>query len=266
MTNQSATNTQPELIYPDWPAPAGVFAAVSTRIGGVSNSPFDSFNLAYHVEDNSDDVRQNRTKFSAFVAQNSPIQWLQQVHGTHVVVADSVARVQTGDAIFIDSAGLAGAVLTADCLPVFFASDDGNCVAVAHAGWRGLAEGILEQTLARFAVPSNVIAWLGPAIGPCHFEVGAEVRAAFLNSSRGESSTDSLIETRRTRAFPPSPNAGKYYADLYELARLKLEASGVRAVYGGGLCTYCDSSRFYSYRRESKTGRMASLIGICATI
>lgn len=260
MTNQSATSSQLELIYPDWPVPAGVFAAVSTRTGGVSKVPFDSLNLAYHVEDDSAAVHHNRAQLSAAIAQNYPIQWLQQVHGTHVVTADDDTLEKTGDAVFIGSQGRVGAVLTADCLPVFFASQDGQSVAVAHAGWRGLAEGVLEHTLARFAVPpSSIIAWLGPAIGPCHFEVGSEVREAFLQSSTGD-----LQIAMRDRAFQPSSNSEKFFADLYELARLKLAARGISAVYGGGMCTYCDSSRFYSYRRESKTGRMASLIGICS--
>lgn len=262
MTNRSAEDTRPELIYPDWPAPAGVFAAVSTRVGGVSKPPFDSFNLAYHVEDDRAAVGENRINLNAAVAVDCTIQWLQQVHGTHVVAADLDAAEQTGDAVFIGAAGLAGAVLTADCLSVFFASDDGGGVAASHAGWRGLADGVLEQTLARFPVPPDkVIAWLGPAIGPCHFEVGREVRDAFLRSSTGDAR-----ESIRARAFQPSSNAGKYFADLYELARIRLEASGVRAVYGGGLCTYCDSTRFYSYRREARTGRMASVIGIFSPV
>lgn len=270
MTIQSATDSDTGYIYPDWPAPARVFAAVSTRSGGSSRPPFDSFNLANHVEDDDTAVFLNRAKFKAAVAKDHPVQWLKQVHGTQVVVATfdpsgEDPQEQTADAVFIDTPGLAGAVLTADCLPVFLTANDGCSVAVAHAGWRGLAAGILERTLAQFAVPpGEVIAWLGPAIGPCHFEVGPEVRAAFLQPNGLRSTTGSLSESPGARAFKPSPNAGKYFADLYALARLRLENFGVRAIYGGGLCTYCDASRFYSYRRHSRTGRMASLIGISA--
>lgn len=246
-------------IEPKWAAPATVIAMVTTRSGGVSKPPFDSFNLALHVKDDSTDVDSNRTLLQRLLGEGIHLQWLEQVHGTQIVHAERGAGECRGDAVYIDSPGLAGVVMTADCLPVFFAARDGGSVAVAHAGWRGLADGILERTLACFSLPaSEVIVWLGPAIGPCHFEVGAEVRDIFLNSTDDEQ-VRSLIDAQ---GFRPTTNAVKYLADLYALARLKLLEAGVTSVNGGGACTYCDAARFYSYRRDGATGRMASVIGL----
>ncbi len=248
-------------LQPEWAAPATVMAFVTTRRGGVSRPPFDSFNLALHVRDNSADVGSNRALLQGLVGEDIHLQWLEQVHGTQIVHAEPGAGECRGDAVFIDTPGVAGVVLTADCLPVFFAARDGGSVAVAHAGWRGLADGILERTLASFSVPaSEVIAWMGPAIGPCHFEVGAEVRDIFLSSFEDEQMRTRIDE----EGFRPATNAGKYLADLYVLARLKLLAAGVASVSGGGSCTFCDAARFYSYRRDSVTGRMASVIGLRA--
>ncbi len=246
-------------IKPNWAAPATVMALVTTRRGGVSKPPYDSFNLALHVRDNSTDVGSNRALLQDLLGEAIHLQWLEQVHGTQVVHAERGAGECPGDAVYIDTPGLAGVVLTADCLPVFFAARGGGSVAVAHAGWRGLADGILERTLACFPVSaSEVIVWMGPAIGPCHFEVGAEVRDIFLSSA-----DDGQLRSRLdAEGFRPTANAGKYLADLYALARLKLLASGVVAVSGGGACTYCDVERFSSYRRDGATGRMASVIGL----
>lgn len=259
MTETSKVTDTMRLLQPSWSAPASVFALVTTRQGGVSNAPFDTFNLALHVNDNPIDVATNRALLQELLDGPIHLQWLAQVHGTEVVHAECGKGERAGDAVFIDTMGVAGAVLTADCLPVFFAARDGRSVAVAHAGWRGLADGILEQTLARFPVPtSEIIAWLGPAIGPCHFEVGAEVREIFLDSTvdeqlRGRISAD---------GFRPGLITGKYLADLYAIARIRLLALGVVDVTGGGWCTLCDTSRFYSYRRDGVTGRMASVIGL----
>ncbi len=246
-------------IVPQWDVPATVMALVTTRSGGISQPPFDSFNLARHVKDNAAAVQANRALLQGVLGENIYLQWLEQVHGTQVVHAERGAGECPGDAVYIDTPGLAGVVLTADCLPVFFAARDGGSVAVAHAGWRGLADGILERTLACFPVSaSEVIVWMGPAIGPCHFEVGAEVRDIFLSSA-----DDGQLRSRLdAEGFRPTANAGKYLADLYALARLKLLAAGVVAVSGGGACTYCDVERFYSYRRDGATGRMASVIGL----
>ena len=247
------------FLMPDWPAPANVRALVTTRSGGVSAAPFDSLNLAFHVGDEAGAVVENRRRlFTALneLAPCGPPQWLQQVHGTTVVEAFSEPRKRAqyfpeADAVTTTHRGLPCVVMTADCLPVFFASETGTRVAVAHAGWRGLCQGVLENMLEKFDSPAEVLCWLGPAIGPSAFEVGAEVREAFLAASATAES-----------AFTPAGEAGKYLADLYELARQRLTAAGVGFVGGGGLCTVSDAERFYSFRRESRTGRMASVIWI----
>ncbi len=255
----TAPTVRPLLMRPEWPVPANVIALVTTRIGGVSKAPFSTFNLALHVNDDPADVLANRAILQENLELGLDLQWLQQVHGTVVVRASRNAGERRGDAVFIDQPGLAGVVMTADCLPVFFVARDGRSVAVAHAGWRGLADGVLERTLDTFSVPpAEIICWLGPAIGPCHFEVGAEVRKAFLAACAG----DDLRDVMQELAFRPSSESGKFYADLYTLARLRLQHSGVVSVQGGGFCTHCDADRFYSYRRARETGRMASVIGL----
>lgn len=235
-----------DWIIPDWPAPAQIRACVTTRAGGFSPSPFEGFNLGDHVGDDPQAVAQNRT-FLAATLGCTPA-WLSQVHSTEVVKADP-SRVLTADACWTDEHYHACAVLTADCLPVLLCDRSGTKVAAAHAGWRGLAAGILEHTVQALAVaPQELLVWLGPAIGPDVFEVGPEVREAFV-----------AVHPQAEVAFKPSPNAGRYLADLYQLARIRLAALGVTAVYGGGLCTY-QEARFYSYRRAARTGRFASLI------
>lgn len=235
-----------DWLLPDWPAPARVKACVTTRAGGVSLAPFDTFNLAEHVEDDLQAVTHNRQRLSARI-DCSPA-WLRQVHGVAVADADP-AVVAEADASWTTKTGVACAVLTADCLPVLFCDRAGSRVAAAHAGWRGLAAGVLEATLAALAVPaSEVLVWLGPAIGPQAFEVGSEVREVFLG-----------VDPQAASAFVPSANAGRFMADLYALARLRLAACGVSSVYGGGFCTVSDP-RFYSYRRAARTGRFASLV------
>ncbi len=219
---------------------------MSTRTGGVSTGPYASLNLGGHVQDDPVSVAANR----ALLRQILPAEpvWLNQVHGTVVVQADSVNGVPDADAIFTRVPNTVCAVLTADCLPVLFCARDGSVVAAAHAGWRGLAAGVLEAALAAIQVPpGDVMAWMGVAIGPDAFEVGDEVRDRFI-ADHSESTT----------AF--FPYHGKWLADIYTLARIRLKTCGVTAIYGGGLCTYTDAARFYSYRRDGKTGRMASLI------
>ena len=235
-----------DWLLPDWPAPARVKACVTTRAGGVSLPPFDTFNLGDHVEDDLQAVTHNRQRLSALI--ECPPAWLRQVHGVMVADADP-AVVAEADASWTAKIGVACAVLTADCLPVLFCDRAGTRVAASHAGWRGLAGGVLEATLAALAVPaSEVLVWLGPAIGPQAFEVGPEVRETFVQQL-----------PQAAEAFVPSVNAGKFMADIYMLARLRLAARGVTAVYGGGFCTVTDP-RFFSYRRASRTGRFASLI------
>ncbi|ALI08249.1 MULTISPECIES: peptidoglycan editing factor PgeF [Pseudomonas] len=237
-----------DWLIPDWPAPARVKACVTTREGGVSLAPFDSLNLGDHVGDDPTAVAENRRRLTdQFVITPA---WLQQVHGIAVVEADPT-QVATADASWTATPGIACTAMTADCLPVLFCNRAGTRVAAAHAGWRGLANGVLEATLDSLAVPANeILAWLGPAIGPQAFEVGPEVREAFIAR---------LPEA--VKAFAASPNAGKFLADIYQLARLRLAARGITAVYGGGLCTVNDP-RFFSYRRNPRTGRFASLIWI----
>ncbi len=235
-----------DWLLPDWPAPARVKACVTTRAGGVSLAPFDSFNLGDHVDDDPQAVARNRSRLQA--ALNCKPAWLRQVHGVVVAAADA-ASVAEADASWTASADVACAVLTADCLPVLFCDRAGTRVAAAHAGWRGLAGGVLEATLAALAVPATeVLVWLGPAIGPQAFEVGGEVRDIFL-----------AAHPQADTAFVPSRNAGRFMADIYALARIRLASCGVTAVYGGGLCTVTDP-RFYSYRRAACTGRFASLV------
>jgi len=234
-----------DWLVPDWPAPANVRACVTTRSGGVSLSPFETFNLGDHVGDAPQAVAENRHRLCE--ALGCDVAWLSQVHSCDVVDAAVSGRV--ADACWTDVRRRACAVLTADCLPVLFCDRRGERVAAAHAGWRGLVGGVLENTLAALRVPpEEVLVWLGPAIGPHAFEVGPEVRQAFL-----EGHAEAAV------AFVPSVNAGRFMADLYALARLRLAASGVRSVHGGGFCTYSDP-RFYSYRRNARTGRFASLV------
>lgn len=236
-----------ELIVPDWPAPDVVCACTTTRQGGVSRPPWDSLNLAAHVGDDAEAVQGNRERLAAQLGLPSAPLWLQQVHGTRVCIhgdPDGCA-----DACFAAQPGQVCAVLTADCLPILLCAADGSAVAAAHAGWRGLLAGVIEQTAAAFAANNaTLLAWLGPAIGPQAFEVGDEVREAFVDE-----------DSAAAGCFAVSGN-GRWLADLYALARLRLARLGIDRVYGGTLCTYRDRERFFSYRRDGDSGRMASLI------
>ncbi|PWB34830.1 peptidoglycan editing factor PgeF [Pseudomonas sp. SDI] len=236
----------PDLLIPDWPAPAAVRACVTTRNGGVSLAPFESLNLGDHVGDDPAAVAENRRRLTAeFAIQPA---WLKQVHGREVADADP-ALIAEADASWTSRPGIACTVMTADCLPALFCDRAGTRVAAAHAGWRGLAGGVLEATLDRLDVAAqDVLVWLGPAIGPQAFEVGAEVREAFMT-----------VHPETATAFVAAAQPGKYLADIYRLARIRLAARGVTAVYGGGQCTVSDP-RFYSYRRNPNTGRFASLV------
>ncbi|MCC5812207.1 MAG: peptidoglycan editing factor PgeF [Ectothiorhodospiraceae bacterium] len=236
-------------LIPDWPAPANVRAVSTTRQGGVSKPPFDSLNLGAAVPDEPDLVRQNRVLLQRQAGMPCAPRWLKQVHGTRVVAAHLLDDLTEADASWTDMPGVPCAVLTADCLPVLFCDRAGTRVAVSHAGWRGLAAGVLEATVNALDVePAELLAWLGPAIGPEAFEVGDEVRQRFLGLDPGASA-----------AFRPSPQ-GRWLADLYRLARRRLNGLGVKDVRGGGLCTYTDADRFFSYRRDGETGRMATAI------
>ena len=235
-------------IVPGWPAPARVKCLMTTRAGGVSSAPWDSLNLGDHVGDDPTHVSANR----AHLRQQLPAEpgWLKQVHSARVVELGREANPEA-DASFTRQTAQVCAVLTADCLPVLFCDRAGSVVAAAHAGWRGLAVGVLESTVAAMQVPpGDVLAWLGAAIGPQAFEVGDEVRQAFVAQ-----------HPEAAAAFLPHGSApGKWLADIYQLARIRLNHAGVQAVYGGGRCTFSEADSFYSYRRDGVTGRMASLI------
>ncbi len=237
----------PEWLVPDWPVPAGVRAVMTTRRGGVSVGPYASFNLATHVGDDVSAVTANRHRLRHALGLPAEPAWLEQVHGTTVAVLER-EHAGPADAVVTFSRGQVCAVLVADCLPVFFAGSAGDRVGLAHAGWRGLAGGVIEATVAALdCEPGSLIAWLGPAIGPDAFEVGGEVRAAFLDR-----------DAQAAGAFRAG-RAGRFLADLPALARRRLAALGIREVRGGGLCTHADPGRFYSYRRDGDTGRMAAL-------
>ncbi|OEY66666.1 peptidoglycan editing factor PgeF [Marinobacter sp. X15-166B] len=245
--------TEVPLIVADWPAPSRVRAVSTLRMGGVSQGPWASLNLGTHVQDAPRHVSVNRQRLGDRLGVAEPaIGWLSQVHGTEVAPLPAEG-VPQADASVTSHPGQVCAILTADCLPVLFCNRQGTRVAAAHAGWRGLSEGVLERTLAALgAPPEEILAWLGPAIGPAVFEVGPEVRVAFV-----------ARHPQTESAFVRSAGGGdRYLADIYQLARTRLELAGVSQVYGGGLCTVTDSTRFFSYRRDGVTGRMASLIWI----
>ena len=238
-----------ECLRPEWPAPAHVRAFSTTRCGGVSEDGWQGLNLATHVGDRPQHVEANRRSLMHSLGLEQAPQWLTQVRGRRVCELPG-ADGREADASTTIVPGQVCAVLTADCLPVLLSDHQGQRVAAAHAGWRGLAGGVLEASVAGFQRADQVIAWLGPAIGPESFEVGEEVRETFVQQ-----------HAEAAPAFVPS-RPGHWLADIYALARIRLEAAGVDAVYGGGLCTYSDKKRFYSFRREPITGRMASLIWI----
>lgn len=238
-----------KVIIPQWPIPEGVGACSSTRIGGVSQPPYDSLNVGAHCGDNLDHVEQNRRLFYAASGMPSKPVWLEQVHGKDVLhLTGEPYASKRADASYSNTPGRVCAVMTADCLPVLFCNVAGTEVAAAHAGWRGLCEGVLEETVVCFNdIPANIIAWLGPAIGPAAFEVGPEVREAFM-----------LKDKQADAAFRPAGE--KYFADIYTLARQRLASMGIENVYGGDRCTFTESNDFFSYRRDRTTGRMASFI------
>ena len=243
-----------DWITPDWPAPATVRAVCTTRHGGVSTGPYRSMNPADHVGDAAAAVASNRARLQRALQLPAAPRWLQQVHGTHVInAADPVpaGEAPAADASFCSQAGCVCVVLTADCLPVLLTDRHGEQVAAVHAGWRGLAAGVIEQTLACLQQPGEaLLAWLGPAIGPAVYQVGDEVRETFTGH-----------DAQAAAAFQAAPQGG-WLADMYRLARQRLAAQGVTAVYGGQACSFSDAERFFSYRRDGVTGRMASLIWI----
>lgn len=228
-----------------WPLPDNVKSTFSGRQGGVSLAPYDSFNLGDHVGDSPASVAHNRSLLLDALPGANCIQWLNQVHGSDVVEARNTSQVLTADAVTTTEIGVVCAVLTADCLPVLFCDSEGKRVAAAHAGWRGLADGVLLNTLKCFDDPSKVSTYLAPAIGPTAFEVGPEVREAFAWASDD--------------CFAPG-QGDRLYADIFKLARLQLEEAGIGAVYGGGVCTVSSPEQYFSFRRDGVTGRQVSLI------
>jgi YfiH family protein len=274
----SSANLQ--IITPEWPTPPGVRAAFTLRTGGVSLAPYDSLNLGARIGDSAEAVVENRRRVREMLGLPAEPVWLEQVHGVEVVELDAFGaasdggamrrpgaegaagdvatgrgdrrdRPPTGDASVARGAGQVCAIRVADCMPVLFAARDGSVVGAAHAGWRGLAGGVLEATIGRLGVPATeLIAWMGPAIGPKHFEVGEDVRAAFTATDAGAAS-----------AFVANAR-GRWQCDLYALARRRLSSLGVSGIYGGGWCTFAEAGRFFSYRRDGQCGRMAALIWI----
>ena len=238
-----------DWIVPDWPVPARVRALITSRNGGDSAGPYASMNLGLGVGDNPDAVEANRRLLKRSLPAEP--RWLDQVHGTTIVDAETVTDPVPADASITRNPGCVSVVLIADCLPILFAERTGNTVAAAHAGWRGLAGGVIENTVRAFDVPPRDLrAYLGPAIGPSAFEVGNDVRDIFMAADHAAG-----------LAFRPH-KPGKWLADLFVLARQRLARSGVLSVYGGGYCTYSDPARFFSHRRDKVSGRMAALIWI----
>lgn len=242
-----------DWIVPDWPAPKNVKALFTTRNGGVSggrDNTYATLNLGGHVNDVLADVEKNRTLLKEHLP--SMPKWLTQVHGTSILCVDDELTELQGDAALSRTPETVCAVMVADCLPVYLCDRAGTTVAVVHAGWRGLAAGIIEKTVTEMGnSQTEIMAWLGPAIGPDCFEVGGEVREVFINH-----------DSQSSAAFVPQcgENSDKWLADIFQLARLRLLNAGVTKIFGGGVCTYSDPSRFFSYRRDGETGRMAALI------
>jgi len=248
-------------LEPDWPAPATVRALSTWRGGGVSAAPYESLNLGGHVGDAQGEVAENRRRLAAAAGLPAEPVWLAQIHGTTVADLEAIHRardaaardiagsVGPADAAFARRPGQVCAILTADCLPLLLAAESGDLVGAAHAGWRGLAAGVVEATVrAMAAPPQRLLAWLGPAIGPAHFEVGPEVREALLTGDSGAEA-----------AFMANAR-GRFMADLAALVRRRLEALGVTRIYGGGECTFAAADRYFSHRRDGVTGRQATLI------
>lgn len=239
------------LITPDWPAPAHIKSFTTTRQGGVSNGPYSSLNLGDHVDDDPALVIENRQRLAQLAQLPAAPLWLSQTHSTEVINSTHWQKGCRADGIISHQPNHVCAVLTADCLPLLVCDQQGQQVAAIHAGWRGLLNGIIENAIMAFNTPpENLYVWLGPAIGPAQFEVGEEVRAAFVG-----------VHPEAIEAFTAS-RPRHFLADIYQLARQRLSRMGVDAVFGGDLCTVSDATRFYSYRRDPITGRMASLIWI----
>ena len=259
MTN---LRSAPQLITPDWPAPDNVFAAMTTRLGGVSVVPYDSLNMGYATADDRANVAQNERLVAASLkVATSAIRWVYQVHGVDVHHAEALplneplgATTIQGDAIVSQTPGLVCGIKVADCMPVLFAANDGSAVGATHAGWRGLSGGVLERTVAQMRCKAeNIVAWLGPCIGPNAFEVGEDVRQAFVD-----------YDAAAEKFFAPRAEQGKFLCDMFGLALLRLNSIGVTQIAVSGRCTVSEPEFFYSHRRDKVTGRMAAFVSIKA--
>ncbi|WNO09872.1 peptidoglycan editing factor PgeF [Teredinibacter sp. KSP-S5-2] len=249
-------NKDVAYIKPEWPAPENVRALITTRSGGVSKEKYASFNLAAHVGDDIDCVEENRKQLYEYIGY--PVSWLQQTHSTDVITLDEYIPTPTeGDATFTGKTGVVCSVLTADCLPLLVTDKGGEQVAAIHAGWRGLADGIVTETIKCFQAPAkDLLVYLGPAISKPSFEVGLDVLYAFQQGQKSRSFAEN-IESSFT---PKEGEKDIYFADIYRLARSELNGLDVEEIYGGEFCSYLDNERFFSFRRDVETGRMASLI------
>jgi len=244
-------------LFPNWPAPANVRAATSQRTGGHSKGDYESFNLGAHVGDDERAVAANRSQLLQELQLPAKPQWLEQIHSDRIVEAKTDGLVRTADASFAAAPGAVCAVLTADCLPVFFCDKSGTRVAAAHAGWRGLAGGILRSSVeALDCDPQQLLVWLGPAIGPQAFETGVDVLEIFFENALGGEHAEEIAQCFRPHTKKPL----HFLGDIYALARAELRQLGVSEIYGGDRCTFTEEEHFFSYRRDKTTGRMASLI------
>lgn len=250
----SPRSRSPELLLANWEAPDNVVAFTTTRIGGLSSPPYESFNLADHCGDEFETVQNNRERLANCLEKGLSFQWLRQEHGVQVLHTSSCVGVPTADALVSNQAGIACCVLTADCLPVFLAEENGKEVCVIHAGWQGMSNGIIGEAIEKMHTDAkHLVAWLGPAIGPCHYEVGSDVRDRYTNNF-GELLSESCFQSTAVD--------GKYMADLFSIANHILMSCGVNKISGGDHCTHCDQENFFSYRRDGVTGRMANIIYI----
>lgn len=239
------------FIIPNWPTPNHIKAFTTTRLDGVSSSPYQSFNLAHHVGDALDNVMQNRERLKNKLKLPSEPIWLNQTHSNHVINLDHENTDKAADGSYTTQKNKICAILTGDCLPILLCDKTGSEIAAVHGGWRGLLAGVIESALKNFKnSPQNIYAWFGPAIGPQAFEVGNDVRDPFV-----------AIDKNAAQAFKPLQQS-KWLADIYLLAKQRLEKCGVTEIYGGDYCTYSDADKFFSHRRDKETGRMANLIWI----
>ncbi len=245
-----------DLLRPDWPAPAMVLAAATTRDGGCSKGDYAGLNMALHVGDRESDVLRNRALAAEAFAPNAEFQWLRQVHGNQPAIVFQAGAAPEADSLISSSPGIVLCVLSADCLPIFLCNRACDEVGIIHAGWRGLSAGIIENTLAAMrSEPEDLLVWLGPAILSCHYEVGEDLRAALLDCAANAREREQF-----KAAFTSGAKPGKYFASLTQIARIKLRRLGAASIHGGDHCTCSDAERFYSHRRDGPCGRMANMI------